>query len=82
MNVFVDDTGCRILCEEIALEIKKRGAVYRGIYAIARGGINPAIHLSYILDIPIVAEPSKYVLVVDDVVDTGRTIKRYKNYIC
>lgn len=53
---------------------------YRAILGIARGGLIPAIYLSHLLDLPLLFQlPEKGdtndILVVDDLVDTGKTIK-------
>lgn len=58
---------------------------YSSIYGIPRGGISVAQALAYKLDIPLISsledlDSSQNVLVVDDIVDSGRTIEKYKKY--
>lgn len=50
-----------------------------GIYGIPRGGLCPAVRLSHLLDIPLKSkeEITNYTLIVDDVIDTGRTLEYY-----
>ena len=69
------------LCDTLAQEIKECGIEFDFIYGIARGGLTPATLLSHILDIPMVStleylgEQSPYYLIVDDINDSGKTIK-------
>lgn len=53
----------------------------RGIYAIPRGGIPLGIALSSALGIPMVETPNgagkKFTLIVDDIVDSGETIRPF-----
>lgn len=51
---------------------------YVGIYPVPRGGIPIAIALSEKLNLPLTDILHNKVLVVDDVVDSGRTRKKYK----
>jgi len=54
----------------------------QAIYGIPRGGLIPAVILSHLFDKPLLLkikktyDPSK-ILIVDDIVDTGKTIKKY-----
>lgn len=45
-----------------------------GIYGIPRGGLVLAIALSHHLDLPLLPSPQKRCIVVDDVIETGRTM--------
>lgn len=51
------------------------------IYGIPRGGSVPAVMLSHYMDKPIVLveQIGKNTLIVDDIVDSGKTILRYKD---
>jgi len=58
---------------------------YHFVYGVPRGGLLLAVYLSYQLDLSLIVDgklggvkPSR-VLVVDDCVDTGRTLMKYKN---
>lgn len=64
--------------EALAEKIKASGKKYANIYAIPRGGYLPAIRLSGLLNIPVVTEIGMETLIVDDIVDTGKTIEGFK----
>ena len=46
-----------------------------GVYGFPRGGICLAVALSHSLNIPLLQEPKSGCLVVDDVYETGKTLK-------
>lgn len=54
---------------------------FSGIYGIPRGGLVIAVNLSHILKLPLLASPrphkrgEKPLLIVDDVSDTGKTLR-------
>ena len=53
---------------------------FKSVYGIPRGGLVLAIKLSHILDIPLVlhrGDITPNTLVVDDIVDKGKTLKRF-----
>ena len=50
-----------------------------GIYGVPRGGLCLAVALSHKLDIKLIEKPSKNSLIVDDVFETGITLRNYKN---
>jgi len=53
----------------------------RSLFGIPRGGCFVAMELSHLLQLPIVDSPFLDSLVVDDIVDSGITLKKYSNYI-
>jgi hypoxanthine phosphoribosyltransferase len=63
--------------------ILESGKTYAGIHGVPRGGLVPAVILSHALELPYIWNASKLtmdnldVLIVDDLVDTGRTLKSY-----
>jgi hypoxanthine phosphoribosyltransferase len=77
-------------CFNLAYEIKQEeslmGRKYKYIYGIPRGGLIPATILSHILEVPVVdwtqlgSKTISEVLVVDDIVDSGGTIKKFEMY--
>lgn len=67
INVLVED-----LCDTIA----SSGAEITSIAGIKRGGLIPAVMISHKLNIPYVDRINKDTLVVDDICDTGETLKR------
>ena len=50
-----------------------------GIYGIPRGGLCLAVALSHKLKIKLISEPTKNSLIVDDVYETGTTLKTFRN---
>lgn len=56
---------------------------FKNIYAVPRGGFVLGVRLSHLLSIPMITDKqhiSKETLIVDDVVDTGKTLHAYKHY--
>lgn len=69
----------QILAKRIT-EDMLQGNVYTAIYGIPRGGWMVATALSYELDLPLITDPWKSddnLIVVDDVVDSGRTMEEH-----
>ena len=67
-------------CIEIARKIKKFFPnEFTAIYGVPRGGTSIALHLSHLLELPIVDCPCKADLICDDISDTGRTLRKYKD---
>lgn len=50
---------------------------YNSIYAVPNGGYIIAIILSNLLRIPLVIKPEKKTLIVDDLIDSGKTMKLF-----
>lgn len=48
-----------------------------GVYGIPKGGLCIAVMLSYKLGIPLLLAPCEDCIVVDDIADTGITLKHY-----
>lgn len=68
--------------EQACLEIAKRteGMNLKNIFGISRGGLVVAVYISHLTGLPIVDKPSGLdTLVVDDIVETGETIRRWEN---
>jgi len=63
--------------EEIA--DKCRFKEFSGIYGVPRGGLCLAVALSHKLKIELISKPIKNSLIVDDVYETGITLKTFKN---
>jgi len=65
---------------ELSRKIKRSGKKFDWIYPIPRGGLSAALYLSHLLNIPIRYEwitGRCEILIVDDVADTGRTIREH-----
>ena len=52
---------------------------FSGIYGVPRGGLCLAVALSHKLKINLISEPKKNSLIVDDVYETGITLKTFKD---
>ena len=52
---------------------------FSGVYGVPRGGLCLAVALSHKLKINLISEPIKNSLIVDDVFETGITLKTFKN---
>ena len=63
--------------EDIANECKSRE--FSGIYGVPRGGLCLAVALSHKLKINLISRPKKNSLIVDDVYETGITLKSFKD---
>lgn len=66
-------------------ELSRRayGGSWENIYGIPRGGLVVAVYLSHLLKLPIILnqqEVSRHTLVVDDIVDSGKTIEQFLNH--
>jgi len=69
--------------ESLAHQIRQSGEEIGAIVGLARGGLIPAVMLSHKLGIPLVSEDHEaegYLLVVDDICDTGVTLEYYIKY--
>lgn len=64
-----------ILVEDLCQTIASSGAEIKSITGIQRGGLIPAVMISHKLHIPFVSRINKDTLVVDDICDTGETLK-------
>ena len=71
----VDECVTDIAEHLIRTEIK-----FDGVYGIPRGGTVLAVMLSHKLDIPFITDlkDGDDYIIIDDIVDTGETLKRYK----
>ena len=52
---------------------------FSGVYGVPRGGLCLAVALSHKLKINLISKPKKNSLIVDDVYETGITLKTFKN---
>ena len=73
----------KVATAEIARQIKEKKRCYKSIYPIPRGGYFTAIELSRLLNTPIECDKANIdhtTLVVDDICDSGKTIKEFDGY--
>lgn len=54
---------------------------YKGVYGPARGGLPLAVMLSHRADLPLLQAPCEGCLIIDDIADTGETLKKYDGKI-
>jgi len=67
-----------ILIEEVCKKIDSKK--YTSIHGLPRGGLIPAVILSHKLKIPYTEKVTKGTLIVDDIIDSGNTLKKYGGY--
>ncbi len=56
-----------------------QGVEVSGIFTFPRGGLVLATLLSYKLHVPILTNPYKNCIIIDDICDTGITMKKYSD---
>ena len=69
--------------ESLAYQIRQSDETIGAIVGLARGGLIPAVMLSHKLGIPLVSDDHDtegYLLIVDDICDTGNTLEYYVKY--
>lgn len=79
VNIFVTWEEFTTGALHIAQQIKNRKLKFDGIYAIPRGGLPLGRLLGRKLNLPLLKIPTNKSLVVDDISDTGKTLKGVKN---
>ena len=79
-KVYLSWDEIEIAVENLAYQIKNSDKKIGSINGLARGGLIPAVMLSHKLGIPFMNEDNDsegYVLIIDDICDTGETLKFY-----
>ena len=74
-KVFMYWDDISILVEELCNTIAMSGIRIKSVTGIERGGLIPAVMISHKLNIPYVTKINKDTLVVDDICDSGETLK-------
>lgn len=74
--MFISWDDINILVDELCSTIAISGAEIKSITGIERGGLIPAVMISHKLNIPYVTKINRHTLVVDDICDTGETLKK------
>ena len=74
-KVFVYWDDISVLVDELCNTITSSGVQIKSITGIERGGLIPAVMISHKLSIPYVTKINKHTLVIDDICDTGETLK-------
>lgn len=68
------------LSNQLADKIMMRGREYKNIYPIPKNGLYVAVEMSKLLNLPVITDEQEITdetLIVDDIIDSGRTIKRF-----
>ena len=83
-KVFVSWSDLGYLVEELAIKVNLELEGINYIHGLSRGGLIPAVMLSHKLKIPYVdsivnLNPTE-VLIVDDIADSGKTLKKWSDY--
>ena len=63
----------------LAERLKSTKVLAKNIYGVPRGGLIPAVMLSHLTGLPLITSSrfiSNETIVVDDIIDTGHTLKR------
>lgn len=68
-----------LMANKLAYKISISKKNYSSIYPILRGGYNLAVYLSEKLEIPLTSEITENTLIVDDLIDSGKTLSQYSN---
>lgn len=72
------------MMNQMVNDLKNNG--YAAVHGLPRGGLSIAVHLSHFLGLPLVMSINHFInefpeggkiLVVDDIIDTGRTFERF-----
>jgi hypoxanthine phosphoribosyltransferase len=74
-KIYLSWDDINILVEDLCQTILSSGAQITSVTGIQRGGLIPAVMISHKLNIPYVSRINKDTLVVDDICDTGETLK-------
>lgn len=61
------------------LKLENRLIDCPGIFTFPRGGLVLAVLLSYKTGLPILSHPAKNCIIIDDILDTGITLKKYSD---
>lgn len=74
-KVYLNWGDIDLLVENLCRIITASGKQIKSVTGIERGGLIPAVMISHRLNIPYVGKINKDTLIVDDICDTGETLK-------
>jgi hypoxanthine phosphoribosyltransferase len=74
-KLFISWDDINILVDDLCHTIMTSGVQIKSVTGMERGGLIPAVMISHRLNIPYVAKINKDTLMVDDICDTGQTLK-------
>jgi len=78
-KIYLDYEDFEIGMNELVELIRRDKQKFDGVFGVLRGGLPIAVHLSHHLDLPLLNNPTKETLVVDDISDTGMTLRNIKH---
>lgn len=64
--------------EKLHIFVKSKKLQFTGVYGIPRGGTVLAVLISHALNIPFLGAPCEGCIIVDDISDSGITLKHYR----
>ena len=75
-------TDFAVACTVLAHKIREHGTGERcpGVYGIPRGGVALAQSLAHRLEVPLLNRPAKRMLLVDDIIDSGKTMASFERW--
>lgn len=76
-KVFVSWEQVDKYIDNVIIEIKNKNFKPTGVYGIPRGGNILSTLLSYRMNIPLLAAPTKNCIIIDDIADSGRSLLHY-----
>jgi len=83
---YVDWQDVEVMVYDLVRQIMRSGKQYEVIAGVTRGGLVPAVMLSHMLKLPMIAiaptdlvEHDHATLIVDEIYDTGKTISKIKS---
>lgn len=74
-KIFISWDDIDTLVEDLCYKIKTSGKQIKSVTGMERGGLIPAVMVSHKLGLPYVTKINGYTLIVDDICDTGKTLK-------
>ena len=72
-KIFITWLDVDILIQKLSYKITQEQPQVDSIMGLPRGGLIPAVMLSHKLGLPLVFEPTRKTLIVDDICDSGKT---------
>lgn len=84
-KVIISYTEYESIMEQMVQLIVESGVKFSAVHGLPRGGLPIAVHLSHYMHLPMVINiqrfkeeyPDGTLLVVDDIIDTGKTFERF-----
>ena len=65
--------------DEVYEIIKDNLKLYSGVFSFPRGGLVLAVMLSYKTGLPLLSSPAENCIIIDDLIDSGVTMKKYSD---